>query len=159
MQFGKELMTTDLREGETTQREERVTHAFRAWSPGQIIAGLIGLLLTVMGGVALARTLPADTLTGPTAEVFGVGHTGLMGIVAIIVGLLFLSQASSPFEVQRGLVGLGALTLAFGLVVVIEPTAFDGALGIGRTGGWLYSAIGLISVVTGVVSPTVTSRE
>lgn len=150
---------TDLEDRETTHREERVTHAFRAWSPGQIVAGLIGLLLTVMGGVALARTLPADTITGPTAEVFGVGHTALMGIIAIIVGVVFLSQAASPFAVQRGLVGLGAMTLAFGLIVVIEPTAFDGALGIGRTGGWLYSAIGVVSVITGVASPTVTSRE
>lgn len=150
---------TDLEEREVTHREERVTHAFRAWSPGQMVAGLIGLLLTVMGGVALARTLPADSLTGPTAEVFGVGHTALMGIIAIIVGLVFLSQASSPFAVQRGLVGLGAMTLAFGLIVVIEPAAFDGALGIGQTGGWLYSAIGVISVVTGIISPTVTSSE
>ena len=150
---------SDLKGSETTSREERVTHAFRAWSPGQIVAGLIGLFLTVMGGVALARTLPADTLTGPTADVFGVGHTALMGIIAIVLGLIFLTQAASPFEVQRGMVGLGAATLAFGLIVVIEPSAFDGALGIGRTGGWMYSGIGIISVITGIVAPTVTSRE
>ncbi len=150
---------TDARGSETRKREERVTHAFRAWSPGQIVAGLIGLFLTVMGGVALARTLPADTLTGPTADVFGVSHTALMGIIAIVLGLIFLSQAASPFEVQRGMVGLGAAALAFGLIVVIEPAAFDGALGIGQTGGWMYSVIGIISVITGIVAPTVTSRE
>lgn len=149
---------TDLEDRET-QTAERVTHSLRTWSPAQLVAAVVGLFLTVMGGVALARTLPADSLTGPTAEVFGVGHTALMGIIAIIVGLFFLSQAASPFAVQRGMIGLGVVALAFGLIVVIEPAAFDGALGIGRTGGWVYSAIGLISVITGIVSPTVTSRE
>ena len=149
---------TNLEDRET-QPAERVTHSLRTWSPAQIVAGLVGLFLTVMGGVALARTLPADSLTGPTAEVFGVEHTALMGIIAIIVGLFFLSQAASPFAVQRGMIGLGVVALAFGLIVIIEPQAFDGALGIGQTGGWVYTVIGLVSVITGIVAPTVTSRE
>lgn len=151
---------TTVKKRQTTQAQDAtvVRSERRTWSPGQIISGLVGLGLTVMGGVALARLLPTDSLTGATVEVFGVGHTVIMGIVAVGLGLLFLSEAASPFAVQRGMISLGVVTLAFGLIVVIEPSAFDNALGIGQAGGWLYTVIGFISVVTGMVSPIITSR-
>ncbi|HZD22649.1 MAG TPA: hypothetical protein VE569_04515, partial [Acidimicrobiia bacterium] len=59
----------DTRSAEHVETEEipqtRVASS-RTWSPGQFIAGLIGLLLTVMGGVALARLLPTSSLTAET---------------------------------------------------------------------------------------------
>lgn len=150
---------TDVKERETTQVNQKMVQERRTWSPGQVVSGLIGLLLTVMGGVALARLLPTDSLTGATVDVFGVGHTVIMGIIAVGLGILFLSEAASPFSVQRGMISLGVITLAFGLIVVIEPAAFDNALGIGENGGWMYSAIGVISVVTGLSAPIFTSRR
>lgn len=138
--------------------ETRVTSS-RTWSPAQFIAGLIGLLLTVMGGVALARLLPTSSLTAETTSVLGVGHTTLMAIITLGLGLLYLAEAGAPFEVQPGMIFLGVMSLAFGLIVVIEPGAFDGALGLGETGGWFYTIIGAISAVAGIISPTLISRR
>lgn len=151
-------MDTEERTVVTEGYEER-TVGRRSWSPGQFVAAAIGLFLVVMGGVALARLLPTDSLTGETVTVLGVGHTTLMAIIAIGLGLLFLVQAGAPFDVQPSLITLGVVSIAFGLVVVIEPNAFDNALGLGSGGGWLYTAIGVLSVLTGVVSPTLTSRR
>jgi hypothetical protein len=121
-------METESVEG---TREARVT---RAWSPGQVIAGIIGLLLTVMGGVALARVLPTDSLTATTTTVLGVGHTPLMAIITLGLGLLYLTEAAAPFDVQPGLIFLGVASLAFGLIVVEHgPTvavAFAGGVAI-----------------------------
>lgn len=150
---------TEVREREIVRDDRAVVHERRTWSPAQIISGIVGLILTVMGGVALARLLPTESLTGSTADVFGVGHTVIMGIIAVGLGLLYLSEAASPYAVQRGMISLGIVTLAFGLIVVIEPAAFDNALGLGERGGWLYAAIGFISVVTGISSPILTSRR
>jgi hypothetical protein len=133
--------------------------ASRAWSPAQIIAGIIGLFLTVMGGVALARLLPASSLTAESTTVIGIEHTVLMAIIAIGVGLLYLAQAGTVFEVQPGMISLGVASLAFGLIVVIEPNAFAGSLGLGEDGGWLYTIIGAVSALAGIVSPTVVSRR
>src|ERR671919_2362383 len=106
-------------EVEPVDREVRVS-AWRSWSPAQFVAGIIGLLLTVTGGVALARLLPTSSLTAETTTVFGVGHTPLMAMITLGLGLLFLVEAGTPFEVQPGLITLGVATLAFGLIVVIE---------------------------------------
>ncbi|MGH3650599.1 MAG: hypothetical protein ACRDU9_07795 [Acidimicrobiia bacterium] len=143
--------------GEDTYEERTVGR--RSWSPAQFVAGAIGLFLVVMGGVALTRLLPTTSITGETVTVLGVGHTTLMAIIAVGLGLLFLVQAGTPFEVQPSLITLGVVSLAFGLIVVIEPGAFDNALALGESGGWLYSAIGVLSVLAGIVSPTLTSRR
>lgn len=131
----------------------------RSWSPAQLIAGAIGLLLTVMGGVALARLLPTESLTGETTVALGVVHTTLMAIVTLGVGLLYLAQAGTSFHARSGLISLGVATLAFGLIVLIEPGAFDGSLGLSETGGWFYAIIGIVSVLAGVLSPTIVSRR
>jgi hypothetical protein len=138
--------------------ETRVTSS-RTWSPAQIIAGIIGLFLTVMGGVAMARLLPTSSLTAETTTVMGVGHTVLMAIITLGLGLLYLAEAGTPFEIQPGMIFLGVASLAFGLIVIIEPAAFDGALGLGETGGWFYTIIGAISVIAGIISPTLVSRR
>lgn len=152
----------------STQQEERQdtehvreTHVAprRAWSPAQFVAGIIGLILTVTGGVALARILPTSSLTAETTTVFGIGHTALMAIITLGAGLLFLSEAAAPLDVQPGLVFLGVMSLAFGLIVVIEPAAFDGALGLGEAGGWFYAVVGAVSAITGMISPTIVSRR
>jgi hypothetical protein len=148
-------------EGTETEpaRHTRVTTSSRAWSPAQFIGGIIGLVLTVMGGVALARLLPTSSLTSESTTVVGVGHTPLMAIITLGLGLLFLAEAGTPFDVQPGMIFLGVASLAFGLIVVIEPGAFDGALALGETGGWFYAIIGLVSAITGIISPTLVSRR
>lgn len=151
-------MESESREHEIVDRDVRVS-TWRSWSPAQFVAGIIGLVLTVMGGVALARLLPTSSLTGETVTVLGVGHTALMAIITLGLGLLYLAEAGMPFDVQPGMVFLGVMVLAFGLIVVIEPGAFDGALGLGESGGWFYTVIGFLSVVTGIISPTLVSRR
>ena len=140
------------------QREEQQRIGWRSWSPAQFVAGGIGLLLTVTGGVALARLLPIESITGESTTVLGVGHTTLMAIITLGVGVLYLAQAGAPFDVRPGLITLGVISLAFGLIVVIEPGAFDDALALGQNGGWLFTLIGAVSVVAGMASPTLVSR-
>ncbi|MBW3666973.1 MAG: hypothetical protein KY394_05190 [Actinobacteria bacterium] len=152
-------MTDPHTETEVVVERGGTTGYWRSWSPAQPVAGIIGLLLTVMGGVALARLIPTSSLTAETTSVFGIGHTPLMAMITLGVGLLFLAQAGMPFDVQPGIISLGIAVLAFGLIVVIEPAAFDGALGLGRSGGWFYAITGLVAVITGIVSPTLVSRR
>ncbi len=61
------------------------------------------------------------SLTGETTTVLGLGHTPLIAIVTLGLGLLYLAEAGLPFDVQPGMIFLGVMVLAFGLIVVIEP--------------------------------------
>jgi hypothetical protein len=122
------------------------------WSPAQLIAGAVGVFLAVLGGVALARTGFGE-LTSPETTVLGFGHTPLLGMIEIGLGLVLMINAASAFASRSILIGFGALAAAFGLIVVIEPGAFQDWLGVTRDSGWLYLGLGGAAFLLGLVSP------
>lgn len=129
----------------------------RMWSPAQLIAGAIGLLLVVVGAVVVLRS-GVDSFTGSTVNVVGFEHTTLMGIIHIGAGLMFLGAAAA-------LGGRGSLTfislaaLAFGLVVVIEPGSMGEWVGGAPDIGWPYVVIGAVSLLAAWASPTIMQRR
>lgn len=132
--------------------ERRSTTGRMVFSPAQMVSGLIGLILVILGGVALAR-VGFDSLTGDTASVLGLDHTMLMALIDIVAGLLFLGAAASSGG-RSSLIGLSLIAVAFGAIVAIEPDAFDGALGGGQDLGVLYLILGLVGLVAALAFPT-----
>jgi hypothetical protein len=131
----------------------------RAWSPGQIVAGLAGFVLIVLGGIALARLGLATPLTGESTEVAGVAATRLWAIIEIVLGVILLGIAASPYRVRGSLVTLGLLFAAFGLIVAVEPDPFVEPLGVDQQTGIFWIVAGLVLVVVGWLSPTVVSSQ
>jgi hypothetical protein len=138
---------------------ESTTTVKDPWSPAQILAGIIGLFMTVLGGVALARLLPTDSLTGETTTVIGMGFTVVMAVITLLLGLIFLGGAGRPANARQGMISLGVALLAFGIVTFIEPEALGGALGVNQTSGVVYAVVGLIAAIAGIASPTMMSRR
>jgi uncharacterized membrane protein HdeD (DUF308 family) len=113
-----------------------------------IVGGAVGVLLVVIGLVALARTgFALDALTTATASVGPFDRTPLMAIVEVVLGVAVIGASLSAD--RGGLLAVGILTLVFGLVVVIEPGAFVAALGAGSTTGILYVLIGIACLLAG----------
>jgi hypothetical protein len=112
------------------------------------VGGAVGVLLVVIGVVALARTgFALGELTSATASVGPFDRTPLLAIVEIVLGL---SVIGASLSVDRGgLIGVGVLALILGLVLVIEPAAFAGALGAGATTGILYVLVGVACLFAG----------
>jgi hypothetical protein len=131
----------------------------RAWSPGQIIAGLAGFALIVLGGIALARLGFPGSLTGEATEVAGVAATRLWAIIEIVLGVILLGIAASPYRVRGSLVTMGLLFAAFGVIVAVEPDPFVEPLGMDQQTGTYWLVAGLVLVVVGWISPTVMSSE
>jgi hypothetical protein len=131
--------------------ERRRTTGRRVISPAQMVAGIIGLALVILGGVALAR-VGLDSLTGDTTTVLGLSHTALMGIIDIVAGLFFLGAAASSGG-RSSLIGLSLVAIAFGAIVAIEPSAFN-SLGAGSELGLLYLVLGVGGLVAALAFPT-----
>lgn len=134
-----------------TQRVRTETYGRRSWSPAQILSGILGLVFLVMGGVTIARTGFSD-LTATADIVYT--HSTLLGLIEVFLGLIFLSGASRPAGSSRTLIGTGAVMLAFGLIVAIEPDPFQTWLGGGQSMGIAYAVVGAIAVAVGWSSLT-----
>lgn len=116
--------------------------------------------MTVVGGVAIARLLPTDSLTGETTTVIGMGFTIVMAVLTLLLGIVFLAGAGRPAEWRRpGMISLGVGLLAFGTVILIEPNALGDALGVTETSGLVYAIVGLVAAIAGIASPTVVTRK
>jgi hypothetical protein len=138
---------------ETVRSHRRTAVGRSRFTVGQAAAGVLGLFLVIVGGVALAR-VGFDSFTGETTSVLGIGHTLVMGLIDLIVGLVFLSSASTMLGVRSTLIALGTMAVAFGAVVWIEPDPFVEFLGDGRPLGVAYLVIGLIALAAGLTTPT-----
>jgi hypothetical protein len=135
---------------------DRVVVDRKTWSPAQIVAGGIGLFLTVMGAVAALR-VGMDFNT--TDQVLGLTHTLLMALIHIVVGIIFLGSAGNALGGRATMTTLGLVLIAFGLVYGIEGDSLASALGGDQRIGWIYTVVGAVSLLTAWVSPTIHVRH
>ncbi|GIU92551.1 MAG: hypothetical protein KatS3mg011_1457 [Acidimicrobiia bacterium] len=135
--------------------EEHVHRVRRTWSPAQVVAGLIGLGLIVLGGVALVRIGFTD-LTA-TATVGWYAHTGILAIIELALGALFLLAAANALDARSSSISLGVLMVAMGLIAVIEPEGTSAYLGDARRVGFTFLVIGVVAALSGLAAPTITT--
>jgi drug/metabolite transporter (DMT)-like permease len=82
-----------------------------------------------------------------------------MGGLELILGVTMLAaavQKESPHGVYKF---AGALGLAFGMVLIAQPSSFDSVLGASRNTGWLYALLGLVFLGLGFGAPIVFERD
>ncbi|HJU51977.1 MAG TPA: hypothetical protein VJ815_06555 [Acidimicrobiia bacterium] len=152
-------MTHDPISGEVDAQNtrDRIVVDRKTWSPAQIVAGGIGLFLTVLGAVAALRV---GFDFNSTAQVLGLTHTLLMALIHIVVGIIFLGSAGNALGSRGTMTTLGLILIAFGLVYGIEGDSLATALGGDERIGWIYAIVGAVSLLTAWISPTIhVSRE
>lgn len=131
----------------------------RSWSPAQVLALVVGLIFVVLGGVALLRVgIGIENVFEPTTTVAGLAYTPLLAIIELVFGLILLALGAFP-GASDGIVFLGLLALAFGLLLVIEPAAFQEPIAAGRAHGWFYVVTGGLTALTGLAAPAVMRRS
>ncbi|MEY2475057.1 MAG: hypothetical protein QOG87_372 [Actinomycetota bacterium] len=125
------------------------------WSPAQIVALVIGAILTVLGGVALARTgLNFDVDTTRTT-VAGLEHTALLAVIELIVGLVLIGAASVPGAPRGTMRFVGVSLLLLGIIIAIEPSGTHRALGTSTSHGWFWAILGVILLASAMASPVI----
>jgi hypothetical protein len=132
----------------------------RAWSPAQIVAFIVGFVLAVLGGVALPRTgINFADLDAARAEVMGLEHTPVLALSELVLGLVLLGAAAAGSAPRGTMSFTGVVMLLFGVIVAIEPTAFNRTLGTTSGHGWFYAVLGVVLLVTAMVAPVVFSSD
>jgi hypothetical protein len=118
----------------------------------QAIAIGVGIFFIVTGAIGLART-GVHSLRTPTAEVLGMGTTPLLGIIQMGVGILMILSAMGRMLARDMDVFLGALLMAAGIIVLIQPDVLQTWLAMNQTNGFVYLAAGALSILAAIMTP------
>jgi len=137
---------------DTPQTRTSAVARSRSFSPGQLLTGAVGVVLLLMGIVAVTRTGIDGSLNTPPTDIFGLAHSALIGLVEIVAGLLLL--VSSASIAARPFAGFVGVVLVIGGIVVAASTGkllLD--LGTEQATGWFLAIMGGIALL-GAMVPT-----
>lgn len=131
------------------------------WSVTQIVVLALGVFWTALGGIALARLVDTgiSSLLNPQTVVGMWTRTPLMAVIELGLGITFLVAGAQKITPTGAYRFIGAIAIAFGVILAAAPDVFDTALGAGRNSGWLYIVLGAVLVAVGFGSPVVFERD
>lgn len=146
-----DVVTTPTGTARSTERSSR-------FSPGQVITGILGVVLAVMGIVAVTRSGIDGSLNQPVTEIVGITHSSYVGLFELFVGLVLLLGASSAG--YRGAAGFaGALLIVGGVVLAAGNLRVLLEVGAKQSTGWMSIVLGAIAISAAMLPSLVrTSR-
>jgi hypothetical protein len=133
------------------------TRPARHWSLAQFVSLIVGVAAIVFGIVALAKTgIHGDSLRSPHREVWSFDHTPLLAVVEIGFGVVLLLASVSAGASRALMALLGALAVAFGVVIVADawPARMHRWFGVHDRNGWLFIITGGVVLLAGLLLPT-----
>ena len=126
------------------------------WSPAQFIGLVIGIGFTVLGIAALARTgFNTDHVFTPHDVIWRLPHSPLLALIEIGYGVLMILASVIPGGARTLMTLLGAISLAFGIVVLVEspPSHLNDWLAVTHRSGWLCVIVGAVVVLASMLAP------
>ncbi|HEX3087554.1 MAG TPA: hypothetical protein VHQ23_02800 [Ilumatobacteraceae bacterium] len=121
------------------------------FAPDAIIAAIVGLVLLVVGLIAIVRNGFDGPMSDPRLEVMGFTHTTTLGLIEIVLGgALLISGATSS---RSGAIFFGALLGIGGFVGAVQTESFDKSLALESSMAWLAVAAAVVVVLSALLMP------
>ena len=131
-----------------------------AWGPTQIVVLVVGLVATIFGAVALARTgTDFSNLPATHAQVAGMGFTALSAAVQLAAGVVLLACGMSPYAARAGAAIIGVASLVWGIVIVADTVRLFSSWGYTRSTGVVYIVAGAVLLLSALLSPVFASSR
>jgi hypothetical protein len=149
----REVVDTDNLRSET-----RVASSRFVFSPGQILAGILGVVVAIIGIIAVSRGGIDGTLNVPMVSVAGTDQSAMLGLAEFAAGLLLVLGALS--YAARWLIAFVGVVMVIGGVVLGAASAeILHDVGTSQGTGWAIMVGGIIAVVAASLGVIVRSRK
>jgi hypothetical protein len=149
----REVVDTDNERSET-----RVASSRFVFSPGQILAGILGVVVAIIGIIAVSRGGIDGTLNVPMVSVAGTDQSAMLGLAEFAAGLLLVLGALS--YAARWLIAFVGVVMVIGGVVLGAASAeILHDVGTSQGTGWAIMVGGIIAVVAASLGVIVRSRR
>jgi hypothetical protein len=128
----------------------RTAYASR-FAPDAIIAGLVGLVILVVGLIAIVRGGFDGSMRDPVVEVLGFTHTTTLGLIEIALGAMLLISGAA--RSRSGGIFFGAVLGVAGFVGAVQTKSFVKSLALESSMAWLAVLAGAIVVLAALMLP------
>ena len=138
--------------------ETRVATSRLVVSPGQVIAGVLGLAVAVIGIMAVSRGGIDGSLNVPIVRTAGLDQSAMLGVAELGLGLLLILGALS-YAARNLIVGIGVVMVLGGVLIGAAGTTILRDLGTVHRTGWVVMTGGIIAIVAGSLGRMVRTRR
>ena len=148
----------DVVESGDARSDTRVATSRLVVSPGQVIAGVLGLVVAVIGIMAVSRGGIDGSMNVRMVRTAGVDQSAMLGAVELGVGLLLILGALS-YAARSLIVAVGVVMVLGGVFVGAAGTIILRDLGTVHGTGWVIMVGGIIAIVAGSLGRMVRTRR
>jgi hypothetical protein len=132
------------------------TASVRRFAPDAIIAAVVGLVLLVVGLLAIVRGGFDGPMNDPVVEVIGFTHTTTLGLIEAVLGACLLIAGASAW--RGGAVFFGAVLAIGGFIGAVQTDSFVEALALESSHAWIVAIAGAVVVASALLMPRYLTR-
>ena len=148
-----EVVETGDARTETTVATTRL-----AVSPGQVLAGVLGLVIAVIAIMTVARAGIDSSMNEPIVRAASFDQSAMLGSIELGLGLLLILGALS--YAARGLiVAVGVIMVLGGVLLGASGPTILHDVGTVHGTGWAIMVCGIIAIVAGSLGRIVRTRH
>lgn len=147
----------EIENPQVTHEQQVSTTTRSRFAPDSIITGLIGLVMLVVGLIAVTRGGFDGPMSEPVVRVFGFTYTTTLGLIEIGIGLCLLISAAA--RSRSGELFFGAVLGIAGFVGAVQVESFRKSLALESGMGWLAVIAGGVIVVAALLLPRISKNS
>ena len=148
----------DVVEADDIRSETRTATSRVVVSPGQVVAGVLGLVVAIIGVMTVARAGIDSSMNDPIVRASGFDQSALLGAIEVGLGLLLILGALS--YAARGLIiGVGVIMVLGGVFIGAASRDILGDIGTVHSTGWAIMVAGIIAIVAGSLGRIVRTQR
>ena len=138
--------------------ERQVTTAGSSWyAPDAVIAAIAGLVLLVIGLIAIVRGGFSGPMSDPVVNVLGFTHTTTLGLIEIGLGVCLL--VSGAARSHAGAMFFGGVLGVAGFVGAVQTKSFHTTLALESSMAWLAVVAGAAVALAALLPPRFAKRS
>ena len=127
-------------------------------SPGQIVAGALGLVVAIVGVMTVARAGIDSSMNEPIVRAAGFDQSAILGAIEVGLGLLLILGALS--YAARGLIiAVGVIMVLGGVFIGAAGSDLLHDVGAVHSTGWAIMVAGIIAIVAGSLGRMVRTQR
>jgi len=129
---------------------------FRGFEPDAVIAAAAGVVLLLIGLIAITRGGFDGPMSDPVVDVLGFNHTTTLGIIEIIIGGSLLVAGATIS--RAGALFLSSVLAIGAFVGAVQTESFRESLGLESAFAWLLVLVGLLVMASSLLMPRYYTR-